>query len=188
MTYPHPDKIIDYLWRSTEGRPLPQVYAILDAARREAVYKELVGSQSEYCCLYRGSKARELADVAPYLVNLQKEASFTRWLIGHGWGDSWGIFLESSASLREVRQHFRKFLMVHDEEGKPLYFRYYDPRVLRVYLPTCNESELNILFGPVNRYNVEAEDHNVMIEYLFSKGELIQNIVQMTTPAEQKRG
>ena len=37
------------------------------------------------------------------------------------------------------------------------YFRYYDPRVLRVYLPTCNARELQTVFGPVLRYLVEDE-------------------------------
>jgi hypothetical protein len=30
-----------------------------------------------------------------------------------------------------------------------LLFRYYDPRVLRVYLPSCRPSELETVFGPV---------------------------------------
>ena len=55
--------------------------------------------------------------------------------------------------------------MVKNEGGKSIYFRYYDPRVLRVYLPTCNEGELDVIFGPVLRYVVEGEDAKTMIEY-----------------------
>jgi len=46
-----------------------------------------------------------------------------------------------------MRQHFRRFITVHDESGKPLLFRYYDPRVLRTFLPTCNAKELAEIFG-----------------------------------------
>ena len=33
----------------------------------------------------------------------------------------------------ELRRHLRRFLLVKDESGRQLYFRYYDPRVLRLY-------------------------------------------------------
>ena len=71
--------------------------------------------------------------------------------------------------------------MVYDEDGKPLYFRYYDPRVLRVYLPTCNESELKTVFGPVTHYWVEGEDGNSMIEYSQADDELIERIIPFET-------
>jgi len=153
----------------------------LDAARDEVIYGKLVTSDIEKACLYQGKQAIELADVAPHLVRLWQGDSFTKWLLNNGWGNSWGIFLESSATLNELRQHFRKFTIVQDEEGTPLYFRYYDPRVLRNYLPTCNKDELQILFGPVSHYYVEGEDSNSMINYSFDEGRLTQNVVQVTT-------
>ena len=61
------------------------------------------------------------------------------------------------ADLRTMRNHFRKLLTVYDPNGKPLLFRYYDPRVLRVYLPTCNAEELATIFGPINSYLLEDE-------------------------------
>ena len=63
--------------------------------------------------------------------------------------------------------------MVYNEDGKPLYFRFYDPRVFRVYLPTCNESELEIIFGPVSRYLVESEDVGEMAEFFCPDKKLI---------------
>ena len=46
-------------------------------------------------------------------------------------------------------------------------FRYYDPRVLRAYLPTCDESELRAVFGPIRAFWMEARDSGVMLEYRF---------------------
>jgi hypothetical protein len=48
-------------------------------------------------------------------------------------------------------------LLVSDENGKTFYFRFYDPRVLRVYLPTCNAEELDMFFGPVRNFFMENE-------------------------------
>lgn len=70
--------------------------------------------------------------------------------------------------------------MVYDAKGTPSYFRYYDPRVLRVYLPACNESELQTVFGPVEGYYVEGKAENQMIEFgCTEKFNLIQNVMNL---------
>jgi hypothetical protein len=38
-----------------------------------------------------------------------------------------------------------------------MYFRFYDPRVLRSFLPTCTEPECAEFFGPIGRFVMEAE-------------------------------
>ena len=167
MPDPPLDNLIDQLWRLTDQGTKPQIYTILDAARDERIYPGILNSDNEYICLYRGKQASDLADVAPYLVKLERGDAFTNWLLTQGWGRSWGIFLSSDAPFNQLRQHFRTFLMVYDDKGKPLYFRYYDPRVLRVYLPTCNEEELKVLFGPVSRYYAEGPNKEI-IEYACS--------------------
>ena len=48
--------------------------------------------------------------------------------------------------------------MVGAPGGERVYFRFYDPRVLRVYLPTCSSSELKGVFGPVGRFVVEGPE------------------------------
>lgn len=174
------ERMINYLWRPTESHSPLEKYVIVDAARDHRIYPKLAGSDIEVVSLYRGDPEVELADVAPYLIKLQRKDPFTEWLLNNGWGQSWGIFLESSATLIELRQHFRTFLMVYDEEGDPLYFRYYDPRVLRVYLPTCNESELQTVFGPVSHFYVEGKEKNQLIEfYCNEKFELIRSVIDL---------
>jgi hypothetical protein len=64
-----------------------------------------------------------------------------------------------------MRGHFRSFLTVYDESGNPLNFRYYDPRVWRLYLPTCNSGELKTVFGPVVAYYLEDEDANTLLRF-----------------------
>jgi hypothetical protein len=173
------NSLTDQIWRFTDQGREPHIYTILDAARDEQICPAILNSDSEYICLYRGDQAIDLADVAPYLVKLERGDSFTNWLLRHGWGKSWGIFLASDAPFNELRQHFRTFLMVYDDKGKPLYFRYYDPRVLRVYLPTCNESELEAVFGPVTQFIVEDDEGNAMMRYFRLVGQLAENAVKL---------
>lgn len=189
MTFQYVDRAIQRLWHVTGQKENLHVYAILDAARDEKIYPAIVESSREHRCLYAGHQVlflgklpQVLAKAAPHLVKLEPEAVFTRWIISRGWGDSWGIFLVSSADLRELLRHFRRFLMVKDENGKAFYFRYYDPRVMRVYLPTCNVTELKMLFGPVDRYYVEDEDAGSLREYRLVDSKLAERKIQVYPP------
>src|SRR5215510_8694239 len=104
---------------------------------------------------------------APYLVQLRKDHSFTDSLVREGWGNSWGVFLRTDTDMKSLRRHLRGFLRVRGPRGARLVFRYYDPRVLRIYLPTCQREELQTVYGPIGQYVMEAEDPATMIEFGF---------------------
>lgn len=132
-------------------------FAVLDGASVPGLLDRLNECRPEFECLFAGDVKPDLAQVAPYLVKIVPGTEFADWVLSKGWGNHWGIFAIAEADLRTMRGHFRRFLTVHDESGKPLLFRYYDPRVLRVYLPTCNAAELADIFGPVVCYVLEGE-------------------------------
>ena len=69
--------------------------------------------------------------------------------------------------------HFRKFLIIETDDFTKLYFRFYDPRVLRIFLPTCSANQLEELFGPVDRFICEDEDADFALVFSLSKGKLI---------------
>ncbi len=149
------------------------VYAILDGASVPGLREKLYAYEPQHECLYRGELEPDMAEVAPYLVLLDRKSAFTAWVLTQGWGKHWGIFAVSRASLPDLRKHFRRFLTVHDAGGRPLLFRYYDPRVLRVYLPTCNAEELQAMFGPVLCYILEAENPQELLRLQFDSGKLL---------------
>ena len=67
--------------------------------------------------LIHGHRATEaLADVAPYLVRFRKDSGLLSRLVEEGWGRSWGVFFTSSQSMKNVRRHFRRFLLVEEDE------------------------------------------------------------------------
>lgn len=135
-------------------------WAVLDGASIEGLPAKLKELAPEHTCLYRGELAPDLAAAAPYLARLEADHPFTEWVLDEGWANHWGIFAvaPAAADLRAMRKHFRTFLLVRNPDGKVVYFRYYDPRVMRVYLPTCNATELATVFGPVCAYLMEDED------------------------------
>jgi hypothetical protein len=136
------------------------LYAILDAARDERIYSglRLLAASERILPLYQGRSAIELAAAAPYLVCLGTTDRVFDWIWREGWGNSWGIFLWSVVTPETLRAHFRRLTMVRTEQGTPLLFRFYDPRVLRVFLTTCDPTQLREMFGPVLEFGVEASD------------------------------
>jgi len=177
---------LETLRRMLYGSGETQVYAVLDGASIPNLLLLLAEHQVDHVCLYRGELDPELAQAAPYLAHLPVESPFTNLLLQRGWGQHWGILVLSRETLRALRMHFRKFLMVWDPDGKPLYFRYYDPRVLRVYLPTCNGDELQMVFGPVSAYVVEAEKPDVILRFTYAGNALRKT--ELALPPDQPAG
>ncbi len=170
-------RAISCLWqlnRMPGGQRRPYLYAILDAARDERIYPGLrrLAATEEILCLYQGRGAAELATVAPYLVCLGTGNRVFDWLWEQGWGESWGIFHWSQVSPRTLREHFRRLTVVQTENGQRLLFRFYDPRVLRVFLPTCDQAQLHDMFGPIHAFMVEGDDGRSVISFRVLSGSL----------------
>jgi hypothetical protein len=156
--------LLAQLWPPGETSRDLEVSAILDSARDPRVH-DLVRRRLDALSLFEGDVHPRLARVAPYIVNLGRTSPFTRELLSLGWGRSWGVFVRSRAIVQDLRRHFRRLLVVRDERRKKLFFRIYDPRVLRVYLPTCTAAETEAVFGPIDSFVVEDEDSAAAIEF-----------------------
>ena len=153
-------------------------YALLDGARDPKVHPALSASELSARCLYIGELAPALARVAPYLVRLTRGAPATLRLLEASWGEAWGVFFRSSAPMGALHRHFRRLLRVQDERGRRMLFRFYDPRVLRMYLPTCRPDELDQVFGPVEFFLLEAEETAHIVEFRNQRGVLAQSEVR----------
>ena len=150
--------------RILREQPEP-LFAILDAARDGRALDLLRKSKEHYESLYEGKQGEDLANFAPYLVELPKDSSLLISLVKEGWGKSWGIYLTCKEPFKEVRKHFRHFLLVEMENGKEFYFRFYDPRVLNPFLPTCTSEEASSFFGQVTSYLMEDNVEGALIEF-----------------------
>lgn len=133
-------------------------YAVLDAARSERVLPLLHGARARSQSLYDGWKGQELAEVAPYLVELTEGSALWEALLGEAWGDAWGVFAQTDAGFEDLRRHLRRYLRVQSESGRKMLFRWYDPRVIRTFLPTCTDDERRAFHGPVRAFVAESDD------------------------------
>jgi hypothetical protein len=143
-----------------------QLYGLLDSARSETVLQQLSKGETVYESLYRGLKAEERYwEVSPFLLECREESEIFTWQTTEAWGDSCSLYLISDEDLPGLVSHFQKFVKVVTFEEEELLFRFYDPRVLRLYLPTCNKTELEHFFGPVRRFLVEDETGETILTF-----------------------
>lgn len=161
-------KLVDQILSELEHAPKDgrlHLYALLDAARENRVPTMLRNIPEHSDCLYEGQKARDLAPFAPYLVEMEGDSPFLKELAMQAVGGAYCVFLSSKLPYDEMRRHFRHFLMVQTEDGKEVYFRFYDPRVLRVFLPNCTPEELKTFMGPIQSFWVEAREPGIVSRF-----------------------
>ena len=117
---------------------MSRLYGIVDTAPDPRLYPLVIASPF-HVCLFAGKLEEHPERAAPYLVELTNHTPLKGIWRAQGWGKAWGILVRSNLELEELRRHLRKFLMAELPNGDMVFFRFYDPRVWRVYWPTCTE-------------------------------------------------
>jgi hypothetical protein len=120
--------------------------------------------------LYDGDAAERLDGVAPYLLHLGDDAAMFDWIWQFGWGRSFGVFVWAEQSLVDLRAHLRRLTKVRTEDGRVLLFRFYDPRVLSVFLPSCDAEQALFFFGPARRFFAEGTGGETLAAYDLRNG------------------
>lgn len=157
--------------RNAVADPPERHFLVIDAARDPCIFDFLLEHQEELTvqCLYKGEAAAELATVAPYLLALEGPA---RRFLADGWGRGRFILLCVPVGFDDLRLHLRKLTFAQLPDGAAVLFRFYDPRVTRVFLPTCDPAQLARFFGPVVRIISEAPDPSQALWFDFADGQL----------------
>jgi len=136
---------------------MSNLFAVVDTARDPRLY-ELVHTALGPVCLFAGDLAPAIRKTAPYLVPLHDAEELLNAWRKNGIGRSWGIFLRSSKEPAGIRRHLRNFLLAKLPDGREVLFRWWDPRVFRVYLPTCAADDLKIWFEGIDEFVCETAD------------------------------
>lgn len=141
------------------------LFAIVDGARRKSFAAELSCLNLPGQSLYAGDAAEDLGDAGPYLVEIPRYDPIWATWARETWGTRVATYLTCTLPFAEVRQHLRKFLIVELEPGGTAFFRFYDPRVLQLFLPTCREDEWTTFFGPIDAFLVARADDLALLRY-----------------------
>ena len=143
-----------------------KVYAILDRARDNLIGELVAAASCRHQSLYGGKLAERLEEFGPVLVELQEDHPFTHTIATKGEGQAWGILVLSRFEFDSVRNLLRRLLGVEMPDGGKALFRFYDPRVLRTFLPTCQKEEREMFFGNIiHSYFIESPEKDSQMEF-----------------------
>lgn len=164
---PKPDAYILHQYIEQHRKPDDILYAVVDAVkdyRLAVASRDMLGEPLRP--LFKKAP-RHMERVGPYLARIQCTTRYPEYmkLWSERLWDNAGFFFLTNAWPQAVRSHLRMLFKVRDEQGNKFYFRFYDPRVMRAYLPTCTAKECRTFFGPIRSILVEGEAYPEMHHY-----------------------
>ena len=125
-----------------------KLYALVDASNAPDFLAMLTTYDPPASCLYNEPLQEGMAERAPYLVELTSE-SVKAWIASLA--TPWGIYLVSDVDFMAMRSHLRRytFAMIPASE-KPVFFRFYDPRVFwNLTTKILDDWQLHAFLGPI---------------------------------------
>lgn len=164
-------------------RPGEHVYAVVDAAqdyRLALAARDILGEPLRPLF---SNAPHFMERVGPYVTRVHCTNRYPDYLAlwMERLGDNAGIFLLSRAWPKAVHAHLRTLFKVYGEDKEMFYFRFYDPRVLRTYLPTCTQKECREFFGPIR--SIFAEGPAMPIFHHYQVGQSAIHLEESDVPA-----
>lgn len=136
-----------------------KLYGVLDCAVDPALHDHCARLEPEFAvCLFDRVDPKVKA-ASPHLIELTPTDPLSRaWRTG-GWGRNWGVLLSSRADLRTVKLRLKRFTQARLPDGSgPVLFRFWDPRVMRIYMPLLQPDEVEGWFTDIDRWIVATAD------------------------------
>lgn len=158
------------------GEDPVNVYAVVDGAKVPLLLDVFAEHEVEGACLLSGRLEPAVAAVAPYVVQLEPGSRLSEWLLGDYWAADALIVLRTEHGPGAVVSYLRGLTVAKLPDGSRAYFRFFDPRVFRAYLPTCTDEEQDAFFGEVaESFWVEAGAGATAVEALeFAPGAVLE--------------
>ena len=127
-----------------------QAYLLLDGALIDNLPERLLdqGANTTFQPLYQHTAYSELADIGPILVPISPNSPLAH-IFAREWSATAGIWLESEVDEASVLHHLRSLIHVRVEGDVTVLFRYYDPRITRLWLTGLEPQARDRLMGPI---------------------------------------
>ncbi|OSQ46445.1 hypothetical protein THS27_01125 [Thalassospira sp. MCCC 1A01428] len=170
----------DLLFGPTADGETLNTYFIVDSALRKNV-TGLFDLDDDvldipFQSLFNGEAAKDLRENAPYIIDMtlpdgawddrDRVPAFHIDFFARHWREKTGIFVRSRDDMRTVRTHFRKFTRVAmEEEGRWVYFRFADPRIISTFVEALDEDDLHKFLGTSTLITPAIDNDSEILEY-----------------------
>ena len=144
------------------------IYMLIDntllSGPSEPVYRSLVD--------YEPMRDAGLHDIEPAIAGPVSQGVDAEKVVSDLLARNCMVLFSSSRRLHDLKRHFMKFIKVRIENDQIVYFRFYDPRVLRAFLPSCSPEQAEEFYGPVRAFFLEGEGREELLAFSRSTREL----------------
>lgn len=133
-----------------------QPYLLIDAAASPEISTYLEGFSEPARCLFDGVIYDDLSEVSPWLAELKRHGDVFDWFVEEGFGQNWGVFIQSELPLARLKIRLKAHLYVHDENDERLFFKFYRPRALHDFVPVMSDAQRKGFFRGIDAYLAES--------------------------------
>ena len=157
------------------------LYMLIDAAHDTRIFTALEECLHTRACLFSEDYvSAALKSASPFLLKIKTIDDFVMWCLQEGVHRHWMIFFTSpEIHVSEMKLHFKRFTYALGPDGKQYFFRYYDPRVLPIFLTAGDQRERKEFFrrcktvwipqvspdGNIQFLQIDSECTPLMINY-----------------------
>ncbi|MBK4218240.1 DUF4123 domain-containing protein [Paracoccus caeni] len=143
--------------------PPLRAFALLDASQSPDIPIYLEGFSDPVRCLFDGAANDDMAEVAPWLVELTRYSDAWDWFVEEGYGQNWGILVHSRLELPRLKTHLKKFLKIEDEDGERYFFKYYRPEHFNRYAPGFDDTQRAAFWRGIEAVYAESKGDMAML-------------------------
>jgi len=149
---------------SDPNAPDPFHYAVVDLANAASLRPIITTMNAPAVVTLFDQKApRSLLRVAPWLVRLSRAPEVKAILSDTRATVPWGFYLYSTIEISSLRQSLRRFNLARlPDRERDVLFRYWDPRVMSVWLKAMTKHQHTRFFETVERVEVPFAGINVL--------------------------
>lgn len=142
-------------------RTTPFLYAVIDLATAKEI-RPLIDRQvgSTAVTLFAQDQPRALLHVGPWLVRLSKAPEIASALSQYDRHVAWGYYVHSTFDILSLRKSLRYFNLAQiPPDRKEVLFRYWDPRVMRLFLEVASQHQRQRLFELIEQIDIGSSSY-----------------------------
>ncbi|NUU01319.1 DUF4123 domain-containing protein [Herbaspirillum robiniae] len=129
-----------------------RAYLLLDGAQAEGSHLKLQAMRVPYASLFEGKREEALPEIAPLLIDLTaldapRRERLVPWMSQLGFGAPCLSWYESLLPLQAFAAHLRNFHQVGLSDGQAMMMRWYDTRILPIWLQALAPEQLAAFTG-----------------------------------------
>ena len=138
---------------------MTRAYLLLDSHQIPNLYPRLyeLAQLTTPHSLYLTTRYAELAHRGPVLAAVEPNSALAR-VFAEQWQEKAGIWLESDVDEATLVAHLRSLVHVTLGSDVTAFFRFYDPRITRLWLADLPAGERDRLMGPVRLIRLPNDD------------------------------